>query len=151
VHYDGMTPSVTNESTSAPGTPSNANYQLDAAGAPKAVSAPPGPSQLTDDGKGNISTLTSTNGTPTCTARFDPFGSPQGAGAAPVCATGASGPNDIFYRQGRRDAATGDYQLGSRHYDPAKASFLTPDNYRGAPSGANLSGRAPTCPSASTP
>lgn len=37
---------------------------------------------------------------------------------------------DTYYRGQRRDTGTGNYQLGSRTYDPAKAAFLSHDTYR---------------------
>lgn len=39
-------------------------------------------------------------------------------------------PNTILYNNTRRDRTTGNYQLGSRTYDPTKAAFTTPDTYR---------------------
>jgi RHS repeat-associated protein len=45
---------------------------------------------------------------------------------------------DLLYQGDRRDPSTGDYQFGSRPYDPSKASFLTPDSYRVGPAAANL-------------
>lgn len=94
---------------------------------------------LADDGQGNISLATTTSGTVACTARFDPFGSP----ASPLtsenpCNTGAT-PSDVFYRGARRDGSTGQYQFGDRIYDPKKAAFLTPDSYRAADPGQDLS------------
>jgi len=44
--------------------------------------------------------------------------------------SGGTAINDLFYRSARRDSATGHYHFGARTYDPAKATFLTPDSYR---------------------
>jgi len=59
-----------------------------------------------------------------------------GVGLAPTpCRTSSTDgspatPADVFYTGQRRDTGTGNYQLGSRTYDPGKAAFLTPDTYR---------------------
>jgi RHS repeat-associated protein/fimbrial isopeptide formation D2 family protein len=96
---------------------------------------------LAEDGTGSVATVTDTAGAVACTARYNPFGEPQGNTVAPVtgsCNSGAT-PSTMFYRAGRKDAATGAYQLGSRTYDPGKSGFLTPDSYRTGGSGAQLS------------
>ncbi|HEX9969066.1 MAG TPA: RHS repeat-associated core domain-containing protein, partial [Acidimicrobiales bacterium] len=95
---------------------------------------------LSPNGQGDITTVTSSTTTANalvCTARFDPFGSAQQPGATPCTSTNSK--NDFFYRGGRRDDNTGQYQFGSRHYDPKKSAFLTPDSYRTAQPDANLS------------
>jgi RHS repeat-associated protein len=90
-----------------------------------------------------VATLTSTTGAVNCTARYDPFGSAlQATPANPsdaTCNTGTAGSSDVFWHDGRRDAATKQYQFGARTYDPAKGAFLTPDAHRAADSGADLS------------
>ncbi|MGH9153337.1 MAG: RHS repeat-associated core domain-containing protein [Acidimicrobiales bacterium] len=146
VHYDGWSSEVAVQS--ALGVP-DVNYELDADANPRAVKyagmAASTARYLTDDGQGNVSTVTNASAVPICTARFDPFGTPLDRGADPVCATGssqatASSPAiDIFYRGARRDRVTGDYQFGSRTYDPTKGAFLTPDFYRTSHSDADLS------------
>ena len=68
----------------------------------------------------------------------DPHGSPVGAVSAGNPCRSGSTDSDHFYRGERRDPATGTYQLGSRTYNPARASYLTPDTYRSAPAGAEL-------------
>ena len=75
--------------------------------------------------------------------RFDPFGSPLNTAGTttpgtqqPSCNTGTT-PDNFFYRAKRQDPSSGDYQLGSRLYDPAKSSFLTQDAYRVGPAAAN--------------
>src|ERR1041384_4316835 len=87
---------------------------------------------LADDGHGNGSVVTGSTKNLVCSARFDPFGNPEGAAAGSTCdVVGATSPsNEMFFRGARRDSGTGDYQFGARTYDPSKASFLTPDAYR---------------------
>ncbi|MDQ1698161.1 MAG: hypothetical protein QOG34_24, partial [Frankiaceae bacterium] len=110
-------------------------------GTPLAVSTTGGVAQyLFDDGRGNISTTTSTTGALQCGLRYDPWGSFVNAVTSGGCTNaGGSTPSDMFYGAGRRDATTGTYQLGARTYDPGKAGFLNPDGYRTAPSSADLS------------
>ncbi|HET9732002.1 MAG TPA: fibronectin type III domain-containing protein [Acidimicrobiales bacterium] len=94
---------------------------------------------LTSDGQGNIATAVTPNGSVGCQVRYDPFGNPIAAqGATNPCSTGSTN-DQIFYRSQRVDPTTGDYQLGSRTYDPTKSAFLTADNYRTGPPAANLS------------
>ncbi len=65
---------------------------------------------------------------PSCVARYDAYGNPDGntvTAPAGDCASGNT-INSIFYRGQRRDYGSGNYQLGSRTYDTSKASFLTP-------------------------
>jgi RHS repeat-associated protein/uncharacterized repeat protein (TIGR01451 family) len=93
---------------------------------------------LTDDGMGSVSTATTTSGAVACSLRYDPFGGPLNPQSdANACSTGST-PSSLLYRESRRDQVTGAYQLGSRTYDPAQASFLTPDTFRSAPSSADL-------------
>jgi RHS repeat-associated protein len=130
LHYDGLSSNATIE-TSSSGV--DTIYELDPSGRRRALDVTnTGLIQyLTDDGKGNISTATSTAQGVACTVRVDAFGNTVGGSAANPCNTGSS-PNDFVYRGGRRDSATGDYQFGVRTYDPSKASFLTQDTYRRA-------------------
>jgi RHS repeat-associated protein len=44
----------------------------------------------------------------------------------------------VQYAGQNRDSTTGNYQLGSRTYDPSKAGFLTPDSYRDGPAQSDL-------------
>jgi RHS repeat-associated protein len=130
LHYDGLSRNVAIETSSA-GV--DTTYELGPNGQRRAFTVWNGSlsQYLTDDGKGSISTVT-TGGTSqamACTVRFDSFGTPIGAlSATNPCNTGTTA-NDFFYRGGRRDVASGDYQLGARTYDPGKAGFLTPDTY----------------------
>jgi RHS repeat-associated protein len=91
------------------------------------------------NGRGSIGSVLSTTSTIACQAADDPFGGQLGAAgttSATTC-TSTVTPNDRWYNAARRDETTGNYQLGSRTYDPAKASFLTPDTYRAAGSAAD--------------
>ncbi len=54
---------------------------------------------------------------------------PSPCAKAPTDGTSATASN-IWYRGERRDPATGNYQLGSRVYDPSKAAFQSQDTYR---------------------
>jgi RHS repeat-associated protein/uncharacterized repeat protein (TIGR01451 family) len=97
--------------------------------------------QLFQDGTGSIGLITLPDQSVRCVARYDAYGNPDSNTALTptgACASG-SADNEHYYRGQRKDADTGNYQLGSRTYDPAKASFLTPDNYRTGGSAANTS------------
>jgi RHS repeat-associated protein len=94
------------------------------------------------DGQGDNTTVTTSSGDLACATRFDPFGtSIDATSLADPCAAGSdtANANSFFYRDGFYDPNTGDYQFGSRTYDPTKGYFLTPDSYRNAPATANLS------------
>ncbi len=107
---------------------------------------------LTDDGNGNIATVTKYDGSTACQTRYDPNGVPErqqvanpsgtssydvGTGNAPpsdfdpqgVCSSGTS-TNQRWYTGTHRDMATGDYTFGARVYDPTKAAFTSSDSYR---------------------
>jgi RHS repeat-associated protein len=86
-----------------------------------------------DDGRGNISTVTTSTGALACTVRYDPWGSPLSAQSPQNPCQSGSTINDHFYRGQRLDPITASYQLGDRTYTPGKASFLNPDTYRTAP------------------
>ncbi|HXA43248.1 MAG TPA: fibronectin type III domain-containing protein [Candidatus Solibacter sp.] len=158
VHYDGLKSAVMEELPTSVG--GDLNYELMPNGSPKALTqaGTGGVTQyLADDGHGNISTVTNANTATAstavaCTARYDPYGVPlantaPATGTPPICNTGTQSStggttttaNDFFYRGGRMDVTTGDYQLGSRTYDPTKASFLTPDSYRAGTGAQNIS------------
>lgn len=87
---------------------------------------------ILEDGHNNAAFITNASSTTICVARFDPWGAPYGSGTsfAQPCTGGVGTINKHFYRQGRLDESTGDYQLGSRTYVPLTASFLEPDTYR---------------------
>ena len=114
------------------------SYLLDAAGAPLAASwtgGLTGRQYLTSDGHGNVTTLSDSSQNIACTTRRDPFGAARrdnpgvnpGAADSP-CASGTT-VSELFYRGQRRDPTSGNYQLGSRTYDPSRAAFLSPDSY----------------------
>jgi len=139
LHYDGMGQSVVIESP----TLGDISYELAADGSRRGVAQGATIQYLADDGFGNITTATGVGGTVVCTARFDPFGNPRNpqgttASSRNACNTGST-IDTFFYRGGRQDQTTGDYQFGSRTYDPSKSAFLTPDSYRGAGADANVS------------
>jgi RHS repeat-associated protein/uncharacterized repeat protein (TIGR01451 family) len=148
-HYDGLSSTVEEEkrtSGSSP-TPAELTYQLDASGTPLSDVADGTSQFLADDGYGNTTTVTSAAGAIACTARFDPYGTPErpittlaveNDPAQHTCNTGTT-VSDVFYHSARRDQTTGDYQMGSRTYDPAKAGFTTPDSYQSGQPGADLS------------
>lgn len=146
--YDGTSGAVTDEAdTAGPATAVKEprRYTLDEAGAAKAVGTGTATTQnmeyLTTDGKGNITTVTGDGGEVKCAARYDPFGEPQNetrSSPAQGCTTGQTN-STLFYRGGRRDQNSGNYQLGSRTYDPSKAGFLTPDSSRADAPTADLS------------
>ncbi|HEV8624826.1 MAG TPA: RHS repeat-associated core domain-containing protein [Acidimicrobiia bacterium] len=137
-HYDGWADPVTVE---MPSGSSDAAYVLDQGDQQKAVATQGilGTTEyLTDDGQGNITTATSTAAVTGCTARFDPFGAAiNPLSASNPCSSGSTN-DSAFYRSGRMDKTTGDYQLGSRTYDPKKGTFLTPDTYRAGDPAQNL-------------
>ena len=82
--------------------------------------------------------MTSSSGALACTALFDAFGNAQGAASAKNPCNSGGTFDTYFYRGGRVDGTTGDYQFGSRVYDPSKGVFTTPDSYRRGDPGANV-------------
>lgn len=135
LHYDGLTSSLLRQA----GATSTA-YRSDVNGNVTAVIAGSTTEFLAHDGTGSTGLITGTDGSVTCTARYDAYGNPDGntsTAATSPCNTGTAN-TDIFYRGQRRDADLGTYQLGSRTYDPTKASFLTPDTFRAAGNDANV-------------
>ena len=139
--YDGLSDREVSETTSG----SDLTWVLESSGQQKAThkrGAAAPIRYLATDGQHNISIVTSDasgSASVACTVRFDPFGNPQSAQTTSnPCNTG-SADNDALYRGARRDRTTGTYQFGARTYDPAKASFLTPDSYRAADTSKDLS------------
>lgn len=139
LHYDGLGGAGLAQTGGAGG---EVSYALDDSG--RALAAKQGSTThfLAEDGTGSVATVTDAAGDVACTARYTPWGEPAsnvtGSLSAP-CNTGDTFANR-FYRADRRDEATGFYQLGARSYDPANATFLTPDGYRDDRTGnANLS------------
>ncbi|WP_436698715.1 polymorphic toxin-type HINT domain-containing protein [Nocardioides sp. BYT-33-1] len=118
---------------------------------------------LDTDGRGDVTAVTSfTTGSGAhalaCAVRYDPFGTPvdaapSGPSSHPdpasrgdgngVCKTDSPAAevtgNAVWYRGQVRDGSTGNYQLGTRTYDPGKAAFTTPDSYRVSSSATDLS------------
>lgn len=131
IHYDGLNAAVAQES---PGASGMVSYELDAQGTAAALTSNQAVQYLAGDGHGNISTATTSAASVACTARYDAFGAPLGTqvntfGEVNPCNTGST-LDDILFKGARRDGNTGQYQFGSRVYDPAKATFLTSDEYR---------------------
>ena len=147
ISYGGLTNSVALEGQTAPPVTVLSTATPD--GRPLAASGAGGPATtqyLSDDGSGNVTTITDPAASVACTARLDPFGNAEGAISAQdsttagqrTCNTGTTIASR-FYRGQSHDPASGRYQMGSRTYDPTKASFLTPDSYRAGQSAQNLS------------
>lgn len=140
--YDGLSSATTSEAL--PGG-STTRYTTTPNRMPLAAATTSGTTQyLSDDGHGNVTATTSVTGALACSLRYDPWGGALDAissvaGQACTNGTGGSTPSDLLYRAGRKDAVTGNYQLGSRTYSPDKASFLTPDSSRNGSSGGDLS------------
>ena len=135
-------------------------YYLDEHGAVQATQSdgdPAGPPIghvrfLHDDGHGNVALAVDDEDHPsdpeeavTCSVRYDPWGNtrprntpiaannnPNRDGPAPnACEENVDARTDVLYRDTRRDESSGNYQWGSRAYDPDDASWLTPDVTRG--------------------
>jgi RHS repeat-associated protein len=139
MHYDGLSQVVSVETNSAGST---VPYVLEPSGQHAALhywtSGFDNVQFLDGDGRGNISTVwenTSSGAAPDCQIFFDPWGTPMAPGTpASPCSEGST-PNNYFYKGARLDSSTGDFEMGSRTYDPGKAAFLTPDTTRTAQSG----------------
>lgn len=96
---------------------------------------------LSTDLQGSTVLAMAGGATPVCVASFDPWGDPEDPGVAGgVCRGTGVTPNGRWYRQQQRDGATGNYQAGARTYNPASATWLSPDSFKtdGGP-GADLS------------
>ena len=131
LRYDGLTNNVSGETNTT--TTVDTIYQLLPGGAKTALTQEtplaPTTQYLTNDGINNISTVTDASGNPTCNLRYDPYGNVVG-GSSTGNPCGTSAIDNYFYQGARRDPTTGQYQFGSRMYDPTKASYLSPDTYR---------------------
>ncbi len=149
IDFEGLTNRVAAETS--PGTTSTNNYILSPDGSPLALATQnSGLQYLETDGRGNITTVTDATSAVTCDARFDPFGTAISVGGADTvnatnglavqntCNTGTTA-DTVFYQTARHDNGTGDYQFGSRTYNPSLDAFLTPDMNGPASSVANLS------------
>ena len=150
--YDGLSATIVGQIDAVNGTRSTPDvlYQLGPDGSHVAMQQTgngAATSYLNDDGQGNISTQITTGGNTACAAAYDPFGSPANPSSAgdsnDVCATGGTAVsttgNANWYRDQVRDGSTGNYQLGTRTYNPSTASFTSPDNYRVSDAGTDLS------------
>jgi RHS repeat-associated protein len=146
--YDGLSQQTSGETYSGGTGPSSLDYALAADRTAKAANTTgtgAALQYLADDGTGSTATITTSTGGATgtaCALRYDPFGNAvqnnnNAAPSAGPCYTGSTNV-DQLYRGARKDNATGNYQLGSRTYDPSKNTFYTPDTYRSAPSTADL-------------
>lgn len=142
-HYDGLSQAIAISSATNVidplGSVSDSRYVLDDSGSPLAITSGimgQGAQWLTGDAQGNLTHATGTNGTVLCASRFDPYGTAINGSADSACASGTS-INDVWWRGGRRDSASGQYQFGARTYDPNKGSWLTPDTMRTGGSAAN--------------
>jgi RHS repeat-associated protein/uncharacterized repeat protein (TIGR01451 family) len=136
--YDGLDQSLTSETKPASTTRYTVAPTPDNSTNAYGVSTTTGTQQyMLDDGQGNITATATTSGSLNCDVRYDPWGSRLVAAAGADCTSGAT-PSSLFYRSSHADATTGDYQFGSRTYNPAVGDFLTPDSYTRAPSEADL-------------
>ena len=126
LHYDGSGASILTEDLP---TGTDTNYAWSATEVVAVTGTDAAPQYLTTDGLGNVTTGTDAAGQVNCSIRFDPYGTPITPNSSTTCSTGAT-PSTVLFGGQRRDVETGTYQLGSRTYDPAKAGFLTSDNYR---------------------
>lgn len=141
IWHDGWTSAVEHATTGGV-APAATSYALDPSGrAVAAARTGSSPELLFTDGTGSTGLITLAGQSVRCVARYDAYGSPNGNTAAEPAGSCASGSahNQNYYRGERKDLDTGNYQLGSRTYDPSKAAFLTADSYRTAGSAADLS------------
>lgn len=144
--YDGLSTRIWQRTETSTGATTTLDHALNSDGQVQAVTQTgQQPRYLAGDGHGSTALITTPDRTVDCATRYDAYGSPDtnnpAATAPPTtpCASGTPGEVDVFYRGERRDGSTGNYQLGARTYDPAKAGFLTPDSYRDEQPDANLS------------
>lgn len=92
---------------------------------------------VSDDGNGNVGTVTNLTGALACANRFDPYGNTEpGTGCTTATTTGYEG--SLTYQTNRVDA-TGDYQDGMRTYEPTLGAFTSPDTYGPGDGSADLS------------
>lgn len=134
VHRDGLDQQIVSSAT-VTGTGTTYQPAPDGRGTPTALRSGTGTQVLTTDGRGNVGYVTGATADVACTARYDPYGAPS-TGGSNACSTGTT-PSDIFYGSQRRDATSGNYQLGSRTYDPGLATYTSADGYRSGSSAAD--------------
>ena len=134
--FDGLRSATIHEDQSGTGT----DYAFTPSERPTALNAAGGVGvqYLYEDGRGTVSMIAgpSSPAAAVCTTLFDPFGK---ALTSPAPCTSAQTPDTYLWQASKQDPTTGDYQFGSRTYDPNKDSFLMPDSYRGGSSTADLS------------
>jgi RHS repeat-associated protein len=105
-------------------------YVLDSSGTPMEAAQGSTAVYLTDDPKGDLSTTMGASIYPLCQIQYDPYGTVVfGLSPSNHCEAGSTFV-DLLYQNHRIDGSSGDYQLGSRTYDPSKNSFLSPDHYQ---------------------
>ena len=145
IYYDGSSQTPVAEVRST--TPTGLDYALTATGQPASVTngTASNAQYLVTDREGSVVDTTSNAGGTTgiaCPVRYDPFGNlindNSNATFSGTCIASGSTISDVLYHSARQDSSTGDYQYGSRTYDPSKSAFTTPDTYRNAPSTADL-------------
>jgi RHS repeat-associated protein len=150
LYYLGTTSSLIVENTDDINT--ETAYFVDEAGRPQATQAQNNIEFLHDDGHGNVGlAVNADHGTsPTadsmvaCGVRYDPWGTTRpdappstnpNRDRVPIrpCQGGTDETTQsrVLYRDTRRDGSNGTYQWGSRTYDPAAASWMSPDVTRG--------------------
>ncbi len=149
--YDGLGTEMVGQTEAVNGDRSGPTvlYQLDSGGTAvgyEQTGAGAGKAFLDHDGNGNVTSVVSTGHSLVCGARYDPFGTPVEAATGTetngVChnsgaASRATG-NAAWYRGQVRDGSTGNYQLGTRTYNPGTGTFTTPDSYRVSNSATDL-------------
>jgi RHS repeat-associated protein len=114
-------------------------YVLDSTGVPMEAAQGSTAVYLTDDPKGDLSTTMGASIWPLCQIQYDPYGTVVfGLSPSNHCESGSTFV-DLLYQNQRVDSASGDYQLGSRTYDPSKNSFLSPDHFQLGTSAQDLS------------
>jgi RHS repeat-associated protein len=115
-------------------------YVLDSIGNPMVAAQGSTVDYLVDDPKGDLSTMMGPSSIyPTCEIQYDPYGTVVfGQSPSNHCESGSTFV-DLLYQNQRIDSSSGDYQLGSRTYDPSKNSFLSPDHYQLGTSDQDLS------------
>jgi RHS repeat-associated protein len=114
-------------------------YVLDSTGIPMEAAQGSTAVYLTDDPKGDLSTVMGASLYPLCQLQYDPYGTVVfGLSASNHCESGSTFV-DLLYQNHRIDGSSGDYQMGSRTYDPSKNSFLSPDHFQTGTSAQDLS------------
>lgn len=162
--YDGLSSTLVGQINAVNGKNNNPTvlYQLDPSGSPMGYSqthADAGKAFLDSDGHGNVTALTAGNGSSgngalACAVAYDPYGVPlrpetEGVNSGSADANGLCQQtsnaerlgtgNTAWYRGLSRTGATGNYQLGTRTYDPSTGAFTSPDAYRVANPSTDLS------------